>query len=74
MLVCLTHNNIVDIVHVSFIHILLPQFLMDIIVNIVLFELGHISVCIGVLAPVSGMIVGISGLGKVDGVLLIMYG
>ena len=49
MLVCLTHHIIVDIVHVSFIHILLPQLLMDILVNIVLFEVSHFSVCIGAL-------------------------
>ena len=40
----MTHNDIVDIVHVSLIHILLHQFLMDILVNIVLFEVGHFSV------------------------------
>ena len=35
--------------HVSFIHILLPQFLMDILVNIVIFEVAHFTVCLGTL-------------------------
>ena len=35
--------------HVSFIHILLPQFLMGILVNIFLFKVGHLPVRIGTL-------------------------
>ena len=36
--------------HVSFIHILLPQFLTDILINILLFELGHICIRLGTLS------------------------
>ena len=49
MLLFLTHNIIVDIMHVSLIHILINQFLMDILVNIVIFEVGHFSVRLGTL-------------------------
>ena len=51
----MTHNSIVDIVHVGLIHILLHHFLMDILVNIVLFEVGRFSVRLGMLgAGISG--------------------
>ena len=36
-LVCVNHNKILDLVHVSFIHILITQFLTDILVNTLLF-------------------------------------
>ena len=49
MLLFLTHNIIVDIMHVSLIQILINQFLMDILVNIVIFEVGHFSVRLGTL-------------------------
>ena len=35
--------------HVSFIHIFLPQFLTDGLVNVLLFEVGHLCVCLGTL-------------------------
>ena len=47
MLVCRTHNKIVDLVPVSFIHILLPQFLTDGLVNVLLFEVGNFCVYLG---------------------------
>ena len=34
--------------HVNFIHILLPQFMIDCLVGVLLFEVGHISVSIGI--------------------------
>ena len=36
--------------NVSFIHILLPQFLTDSLINILLFELGHICIHLGALS------------------------
>ena len=45
----MTHNKIVDIVHVSFIHILLPQLLMYSLVNVILLEIDHLCVRLGML-------------------------
>ena len=45
----MTHNNILDIVHFSIIHIFLPQFLTDSLINIIIFELGRICVHLGTL-------------------------
>ena len=57
------HNNIVDLLHVSFIPILIHQFLIDGPVNI-LFSGYVISLSFLVRpAPVKGMIVDIYGLG-----------
>ena len=36
--------------HVSFIHILLPRFLTDIIYNVLLIEVGNLSICLGTLS------------------------
>ena len=49
MLVCLTHNKIVDLLHVCFIHTLLSQSLTNSLVNILLFEVVHFFVCLGTL-------------------------
>ena len=43
----MTHNNIVDILHVGFIHIFLPQFLTDGLVNVLLLQVGHLCVSLG---------------------------
>ena len=43
-MVCLTQNNIVDIVHVSFIHIIINEFLTDSPINILLSELRNLCV------------------------------
>ena len=48
-LIVLTHNNIVDIVHVGSIHIFLPMFLMDGLINVIIFEVGNFYVSIGTL-------------------------
>ena len=45
--VCLIYNKIVDLVHVCFVHILLTQFLMDGLINIILLEVGHLYVHYG---------------------------
>ena len=47
MLVCLIHNKIVNIFNFSYIHFVLPQFLMDGPVNVLLFELDHFFVYLG---------------------------
>ena len=49
LIVCLTYNKFVDIVHVCFVDILLPQFLMDILIDTLLFEVVHLCVCVGIL-------------------------
>ena len=49
LLVCLTQNNILDLVHVSFIHTLIPQFLIDGLVNILIFEEGNLCIHLGIL-------------------------
>ena len=43
------YNKIVDIVHVCFLHILLPQFLTDGLVNIIIFEVGRVYFRFGTL-------------------------
>ena len=48
-LISMTPKNIVNIVYVGFIHLFLPQFLTDGLVNILLFEVGHLCVSIGML-------------------------
>ena len=45
----MAYRNIVDIVHVSFIHIILPHFLTDSLVNIIIFEVCHLSAHLGTL-------------------------
>ena len=40
----MTYNKVVGIVYVYFVDILLPQFLTDSLINIILFEVGHIHV------------------------------
>ena len=39
----------VDLMHVSFIHILLPHFLTDGPVNVLILEVCHFSACLGTL-------------------------
>ena len=46
-LICMNHNNIVDLVHVGFIHIFLPQFMADGLANVLVFEVGHLCVSLG---------------------------
>ena len=43
----MTQNKIVDLVHVSFIQILLPQFLMYSLINMNFFGVGHFYVYLG---------------------------
>ena len=45
----MTHNKIVDIVHVGFIHILIPQFLTDGLVNVIILEVGHLCIRLGMI-------------------------
>ena len=45
----MNHKNIVDNVHVGFINIFLPQFLTDGIIDVLLFEVGHIYVSLGMI-------------------------
>ena len=73
LLVCLTHNNILDPVHVSFIHILIPNFLIYGLVNVLLFGYFIYVSVLRCLTPVLGVIVGISGLVNVARVSVIMY-
>ena len=49
MLVCPTYNKVVDILHVCFVYILIPQFLTDSPVNSLLFEVGNLHVRFGTL-------------------------
>lgn len=42
-------NNIVDIVHVRLIHIFLPWFLMDDVIDLLLFDLGHLYISLDIL-------------------------
>ena len=42
LLVCLTQNKISDIVHVGFIHIFLPQFMIYVLINILLLKVGNL--------------------------------
>ena len=70
----MNHKNIVDLVHVGFIQSLLPQFLTDGLVNVLLFGVDHLCILFGTLGAVSGTIVDISGSGKVSSVLVIMAG
>ena len=43
----MTYNKVIYIVHFYFLVILLPQFLADILINTLLFNVGHICVIIG---------------------------
>ena len=45
----MNHNKIVDLVHICFINILLTQFLTDGLINIILFKVGHLCICLGTL-------------------------
>ena len=45
----ITPNNILDLVHVSYIHIFLPQFLTDGLATVTLFVVGHLWVRLGTL-------------------------
>ena len=45
----MTQDEIVYLVYVGFIHIFIPQFLMDDIINVLLFEVGHIYVSFGII-------------------------
>ena len=49
MLIFLAHNKIVYLVHVGFIHILLPLFLTDGLFNVILLNVGCLCVHIGTL-------------------------
>ena len=40
----MTHNNTLYLVHVSFIHTLLTEFLVDGLVDVTLFEVGRLCV------------------------------
>ena len=57
---------------VSFIRILFPRFLTDGLVNVLIFEVGHIRFGLGM--PVAGIVVGISWSGKISGGLVMMDG
>ena len=46
-LVGISHNKIVNIVHVGFVYIFLPWFLIDDLVDVLLFEVGHLYVTLG---------------------------
>ena len=41
---------VIDIVHVRFVHILISQFLTDILVNLIIFEVCNLSVHLGMLS------------------------
>ena len=45
----MNHKKIVDHVHVGFIHIFIPQFLTDGIIDVIIFEIGHLYVSLGML-------------------------
>ena len=49
MLVLLNYNKVVDLVHVCFVDILLPQFLTDGLINTLIFEVGHLHARFGML-------------------------
>ena len=49
LIVCLTQNKIVHILNIIFIHIFIPHFLKNGLVNVLLFEEGRICVRLGTL-------------------------
>ena len=48
-LLYLTYNKVVHVVHVYFVDILLPHFLMDILINSLIFKVGHLHVRFGMI-------------------------
>ena len=50
LLIGLTHNNYVDIVHVILIHIFLPQFMTDGLTYVLLFKVGYFCISFGTLS------------------------
>ena len=60
--------------HVSFINILLSQFLMDDIVNDLIYKVCHLCLHLGTLDTRVRDDFGISGSGKVSGISIMMYG
>ena len=67
MFIHLTYDKIVDLVHVQFIYILLPQILSDGFIDVLLIEVIHLFIFLGHSMPESGMVVRIYGSGKVAG-------
>ena len=49
LLVGMTHKKIVDSVNIGFIHIFIPHFLTDGLVNVLLFEVGYLCVSLGMI-------------------------
>ena len=70
----MTYNKFIDIVHLYFVEILFPQFLVDSFINTLLFNVGHLQFRFGLSMTVSGIIVCVFLLVKVASVSFVMAG